>query len=53
MSISMASMLALVLASALGPVGMVLEQLEATSAPHSPNSANPTTQAVGHGQSWG
>lgn len=53
MSSSMASVLALVLASALGSVGVALGQLEATSAPHSPSSANPTTQAAGHGQSWG
>lgn len=53
MSISMASVLALVLTSALGSVDMALGQLEDISAPHSPNPANPTMQTGGHRQSWG
>lgn len=52
-SFSMASVLALVLASALVSGGMALGHREATSAPHSPNPPNPTMQAVGRGQSRG
>lgn len=52
-SISVASVLALVLISALGSEGMALGQLKDTSAPHSPNPASPTMRAGGHRQSWG